>query len=118
MSQSIDFTTAPVQVVTAHLAWQLDQIRLSRNISQAALARSAGVSRRTLVRLADGQSVSLESFVRVMLALDLGDSLARLLPNTEIRPLDNLVRERPRQRASSQADSVAEPWRWGDEDSP
>ena len=56
-------------MVAATLCKRLEEIRLSKNISQAALAREAGVSRSTMTRIADGRSISLDSFIRVMQAL-------------------------------------------------
>ena len=78
MNQKIDFSTASSDDIIAALCRRIDEIRLSRNISQADLAREAGVSRSTLTRIADGQAISLDSFVRVMRALRLTDHLKRL----------------------------------------
>lgn len=69
---------------TAELCKQVERIRLAGNVSQADLAKAAGVSRSTITRLANtGQGVSLDSFIRVLDALQLGDELDRLLSDSQ-----------------------------------
>ena len=114
MTHRVDFSTASSQAIIEALGKRLDEIRLSRNIAQADLARQAGVSRSTLTRLSDGKPVSLDSFVRVMLALRLGDHLAALLPDPGVRPVDRVrIDGMERQRASSKR-AVPSHWTWGD----
>lgn len=101
--------------------------RLSRNLTQAALARDAGISKRTVERLESGESVQLTSFVRVLRALDLLAGLDALLPPARPTPMD-LLRGRGKapQRASgergarddaSSDDAGGEDpgWTWGEE---
>lgn len=116
MHHYTDFRTASSEAIIAVLCRRLDEIRLSRNISQADLAAEAGVSRSTLTRLADGKPISLDSFVRVMQALRLTDHLAALLPDPAIRPVDRVRLEgAERRRASGKRKEVSE-WTWGDEE--
>ncbi|MEM9604043.1 MAG: helix-turn-helix transcriptional regulator [Pseudomonadota bacterium] len=118
MSHSIDIQSAPIDRVVSALTQRLDTERLTQNVSQASLAQTAGVSRRTVIRMAAGEGVSLESYVRVALALGLTDALSTLLTPPELRPLEQLTRKPARQRASrgSTDDTVA--WHWGDENAP
>lgn len=114
MKPKTDFSNAPSERVVAALGQRLDAIRLSRNITQATLARDAGVSRSTMTRLADGQGVSLDSFVRVVQALKLGEHLEALLPDADVRPVERLRfegGERQRARAKKKTSSA---WEWGD----
>ena len=115
MSLLFDFASSSSAVIAAALCKRLEEIRLSKNISQAELARQAGVSRSTMTRIADGQSISLDSFIRVIKALGLANNLASLLPDPDIRPVE-LVRHqgRHRRRASGKR-KTSEPWSWGDE---
>ena len=93
---------------------RLEEIRLSQNISQAALAREAGVSRSTITRLARGENISFDSFVRIMQALGLADNLAALLPNPAIRPVERIrLGGTERLRASSKRKPDSD-WTWGD----
>lgn len=115
MAHKVDFSTASSEVIIEALCKRLDEIRLSRNLSQSELAAEAGVSRRTLTRLADGQPISLDSFVRIMQALRLGDHLAALLPDPAVRPVERVRLEgAERRRASGRRAAPAE-WQWGDE---
>ena len=84
-----------------YLCKQLESVRLLKNISQANLAEAAGVSRRTISRMENGKGISLDTFIRVMTALDLADHLKALVPSSEIRPIERVKRKRERKNASS-----------------
>jgi putative transcriptional regulator len=115
MTQKRDFAIASSDTVINALFQQIEQIRLSRNISQAALAKEAGVSRSTITRLASGENISVDSFVRVMQALGLADHLAALLPNPNVRPVDRIRLEGAERRRASPKRKAAGDWTWGDE---
>lgn len=118
----IDIETTDAAIL-AELGSRLRRIRLERNLSQAQLAKEAGVGRITLQRIEDGGSPSLTNLIRLLRALDLLDGIERLIPETAPSPMDQLRRRgRERQRAGGrrrqgvdEADSPS-PWRWGDED--
>lgn len=111
----MDFSANSSSAIASALCKRLEDIRLSKNISQAELARQAGVSRSTMTRIADGRSISLDSFIRVIKALGLADHLARILPDPTVRPVELVTHEgQHRQRASGKRKS-AEPWSWPDE---
>lgn len=123
MKHNINFQNASSEQIIEALGQRLNEIRLSLNITQAQLAKEAGVSRSTLTRLADGQPISMDSFVRVMQALKLSDQLAALLPDPSIRPVDRVRLDgNERQRASRSStnktnnDAHSQPWTWGDKD--
>jgi len=121
MAQNIDISLLSSQRLEAWLCKRLEATRLSRNINQTQLAEQAGVSRRTISRMENGQGVSLDTFLRVMRALDLQSSLSRLIPDPCVRPIDRVKQSgRTRKRASTprntKADGVTESaWRWGDQ---
>ena len=111
------------ETILADIGDRLAAARLSRNLTQAALARDAGISKRTIERLEAGMSVQLTSLIRVLRALDLLAGLDALLPPSRPGPIELLeAGGKPRQRASGEragaadADQPAEPWSWGDED--
>ncbi len=82
------------------LGERLAQRRLDLQMTQAATAERAGVSKRTLERLEAGASVQLSSLVRVLRALDLVDGLEQLAPPAGPRPMDLLqLKGKARQRA-------------------
>ena len=114
MTHNQDFSTYSSDAILKALFDRLEEIRLSRNISQAALASEAGVSRSTITRLARGENISVDSFVRIMQALGLTDNLAALLPNPTIRPVERVrMAGGERLRASSRKKASSE-WTWGD----
>src|ERR1700709_2794884 len=68
------------------LGARLRALRLSRNESQEALARRAGVGKATLQRLEEGRSGTIVTLLRVLRALGL-DDLDALVPAVEDSPL-------------------------------
>lgn len=93
--------------------------RLERNLTQAELAREAGISQRTLVRLEGGESTQLTNLVRVLRALGLLANLEAVVPPPLPNPLEQLrSREKRRKRASGHGDAAhdggAQEWTWGD----
>ena len=116
MSYIIDFSAASSAQIEAALCRRLEGIRLSRNMTQAQLAKEAGVSLRTVGRLEKGQGVSLDTFIRILMALGLQQSLASWLPDPAIRPMERIGaigRERRRARPRS-TDDRGNPWAWRD----
>ena len=96
---------------------RLARLRLSRNVTQSMLAEDAGIGVRTLRRLEAGEPSTLDTFLRVALALDLGDAVISAIPKGQIRPIERVSRtgsERQRARPQSQEDRNAT-WTWGDE---
>ena len=123
-------------MIVAALGRELETVRLQHNISQAELAREAGVSRRTITRMAEGKAMSLDSFVRVLKALKLLDNLAMLLPDTSVSPVEMAAHANERgqtylvstdpanmainvqgkkRRVRRKTKVVNKPWSWGDE---
>ena len=116
MSYKIDFTIASSDQIEAALCSRIENIRLSRNMTQVQLAKEAGVSPRTIGRLEKGQGVSVDTFVRVLIALGIQQNLEALLPDPTIRPVERIdvggvERKRARPTASSKRRSS---WSWGD----
>ncbi len=104
--------------VLTELGSRIGAARLARDLTQAELAREAGVSKRTLERIEAGQSAQTTSFIRVLRGLGLLDRLELLLPPSRPGPMELLRRSgRTPHRASGRRPvSDAEPWRWGDEE--
>ena len=114
MSQKTTLLTS--ETIEQDLCKRLERVRLLKNISQAKLAEAAGVSRRTISRMENGEGVSLDTFVRVMLALGLADQLTAMIPSSEIRPVERVGRKgSQRKNASSPRGSKkTKKWEWGE----
>ena len=101
--------------VLAEIGSRVERVRLERNITQTEFAREAGISRRTLVRLEQGEErVGAATLLRVLRALGLLERLEQLVPDALPSPIERLRSQgQRRQRASgSKRDDVAAPWSW------
>ena len=115
-SYNIDFSMATSVQIEAALCKRLESIRLSRNITQVQLAEEAGVSPRTIGRLEKGQGVSMDTFIRIMMALNIHQNLEALLPDPAVRPIERIgIGAGERKRARPTQYSTESPvWSWGD----
>jgi transcriptional regulator with XRE-family HTH domain len=108
--------------VLAEVGRRLARTRLERNLSQEQLAAESGVSKATIERLEAGAPIKSTSLIRVLRSLGRLDALDRLIPEPLPSPVERLrLQGRRRQRARSPqkgGGGEAEPWRWGDEQSP
>ena len=120
------------------LGEQLERNRLLQNIPQTKLAQQAGISARTLRRLESGEGGSMDSFIRVLIALNLDSNLSVLIPDSTVRPMERtrpakierlrasrskklpdkttLGKSTNKQKTTSQARGKSS-WVWGDEES-
>lgn len=109
------------ELVEIEICKRLERVRLGQNISQQQLAATAGVSRRTISRMENGQGISLNTLIRVMRALDLTHHLESLVPSLDIRPIERVKQKPERKHASSprrqlpNASPQKPTWKWGDE---
>ncbi len=112
---SHDLTTS--HSLEATIGRRLAGVRLARNVTQKALSEEAGIGLRTLRRLESGEPSTLDSFLRVAMALDLADDLLAAVPSRDIRPIERVSsRKSERKRARPPRSREPEgPWTWGDE---
>lgn len=106
----------------ADLGEQLERNRLLQNIPQTELAQKAGISTRTLRRLESGEGGTLDSFIRLLIALNIDANLSMLIPGPTIRPMERVRKtKKERMRASgvrkSHTSNKESKWTWGDEKS-
>lgn len=110
----------PDEIVLEELGERVAQLRLSKNLTQAALAEQAGVSKRTLERLESGEvAVQLSGLVRVCRALGLAENWDALIPAVGPGPME-LLKRRGRRRQRASGSRIEEPptagkWTWGEE---
>ena len=81
---------SPRQMLTA-IGQRLQSFRISRHLSQEALALAAGISVRTLRRLEAEGDARLETVARVALALRAQDQFDGLFAPEETRTLDDIL---------------------------
>ncbi|MBN9693742.1 MAG: helix-turn-helix domain-containing protein [Verrucomicrobia bacterium] len=105
------------ELILRELGARLAGVRLGRNLTQAALANAAGVSKRTVERLEAGEvATQLSGFLRVCRVLGLMEHFESLIPEPVASPMEQLKRQSARrQRASGQRTAPIEPkkWTWG-----
>ena len=106
------------QQLLAELGDRLKRHRLNRNLTQEQLAREAGVSKRTVVRLENGQSSQMTNLIRVLRALGLLGNVDALVPAPSASPIEALkakARERRRASPASKMSMPSSEWTWGND---
>ena len=105
-------------VVLQEIGERLGRTRLERNLTQANLAKTAGISKRTLERLESGAaSTQLTTFIRVCRALGLLQRFDMFLPKPLASPVEQVkLQGRKRKRASGirTEKTLNKKWTWGE----
>lgn len=104
--------------VLQELGQRLARQRIDMNLTQAELAKNAGVGKRTLERLETGETTQTRTLLRIFRELKLLERLEVLLPEPTARPLHAIKRadalpKRASKKKSNEAG--ADGWKWGDE---
>lgn len=101
-----------------NLGKRIEQLRIRKNLTQAQLAKEAGVGKRTLERIESGHSAQLTTFISILRALDLVDNLLDLIPDQEKSPMALLLGEqKTRYRASTRAPNKSTgEWTWKEDE--
>ena len=109
-------TYSNTQALMAGIGKKIARHRLNRNITQATLARDAGIALRTLRRLEAGKTSSMDTFLRVLMFLGLDDTLLLIFPHDDtIRPIDRMkYGDKLRQRARPKPKKASDTWIWGE----
>lgn len=107
----------PETTMLTELGERAQRYRVGMNLTQAELAKNAGVSQRTIERLEAGSSVQLGKLVRILRALQLSANLDQLIPEASIRPIQlagSKAEVRHRSYKRRKAASKVQGWVWGD----
>jgi transcriptional regulator with XRE-family HTH domain len=89
------------KAILRELGRRVRQRRLAKNLTQESLAEMAGVSRMTVVKLEQGRTATLLTFVQVLHALGSLDGLESFLPDLGPSPLQVAkMKGKERSRAS------------------
>jgi transcriptional regulator with XRE-family HTH domain len=104
-------------VILNELGERLSRCRLDMQLTQAALAEQAGVSKSTVERVEAGASTQVSTLIRILRVLGLVDGLQNIVPENVPRPME-LLKQNTKVRHRASAHRVKSPgveWQWGDE---
>ena len=106
--------------ILEELGRRLQRERLNRNFTQAQLAANAGVARRTIVAVENGEGGNLDTLVALLRALGVIQALDQFLPDPPLSPAQVAkLKGRERKRATGKGTrppAVKEAgWTWGTE---
>jgi transcriptional regulator with XRE-family HTH domain len=102
--------------VLGELGERIMRLRLDLNKTQEEFAKEAGIGKRTLERIENGETSETLSLIRALRTLNVLQNLQALLPEAHVRPMDMLKLGKKRQRAARKRSSEDKPdWKWGDE---
>ena len=104
----------------AHLleiARKITRYRIESSMTQKDLSAQTGLSVRSIQRFESGNDISLENFLKILVALNLADSLGDFIPDLEKRPSAYLDREKKteKKRAHKTKKKPSLEFKWGDE---
>lgn len=107
----MDFITESKQSAAAiaeELGERLKQARLNHDLTQVEVAARAGLSRKVVLNAEKGKA-QLESFIAIMLALNLTEQLHLFLPRQSLSPIQLAkLQGKQRQRASGLRNTAVE----------
>jgi transcriptional regulator with XRE-family HTH domain len=123
------------QAILTELGARLTRLRLDRNLTQAEVAKQAGVAKRTVERIESGGGAQLANIIRICRVLDIVASLDQLIPVPTASPLAMLALEGGKRKRASGGflttkkypdyqqpqptnAPIARQWRWGEDDKP
>jgi transcriptional regulator with XRE-family HTH domain len=105
--------------VLDELGQRLARRRLDLGLTQAELAKEAGVSKRTVERIEAGASAQLSSLIRLLRILELLPGLNTSIPEPRPSPIEVLANQgKQRLRASPRRNRTTsdEEWTWGEDE--
>ncbi len=96
------------------LGQKIKTYRIMKERSQQDLEDKSGVSKRSISRLEQGESVQLENLFKILLALDLSENIDLLVPDQTNRPSFYLEKSDNKTRRVRKK-TVKNGFKWGDE---
>ncbi|MGE4489916.1 MAG: helix-turn-helix domain-containing protein [Kiritimatiellales bacterium] len=115
----INTETASNEAIRQELGKRLQSERLNLNITQAALAEKAGISRRTLVGAERGEPFTVDTLLSILRALGRLSQIDLFLPEPEISPVQlSKLKGKQRRRAGGKftyPKPRSTPWIWNEE---
>lgn len=115
MSVLDDTDNGPLSSLLEQLGLRMEAYRISRQLKQEELAERAGISARTLRRLETDGNGTLDTFARLLRALEIDYRLLDVIPDATASPLDaRSGAQLPRQRVRRRTEEPDTPWIWGE----
>lgn len=102
------------QEYVKELGQKIKMYRVMSEMSQQELEDKTGVSKRSISRLEQGESVQVDNLFKILVALGLGDNIDLLVPDQTKRPSYYLENKENKPRRVRKKNSKAE-FKWGDE---
>ena len=97
------------------LGQKIKTYRIMNEMSQQDLEDKSGVSKRSISRLEQGESVQVDNLFKIIIALGLGDNIELLVPDQTRRPsyyLEKTENSPKRVRKKTEKND----FKWGDEE--
>ena len=103
------------EAILNEIGQRISNRRIELNMTQTALAKEAGVGKRTIERIEAGASSQMLSIIKIFRVLKLMDSLDRMIPELSPKPMDLLKRKRklrirPSKKINKSAPATS--WKW------
>ena len=96
------------------LGQKIKTYRIMKEMSQQDLEDKTGVSKRSISRLEQGESVQVDNLFKILLALELGDNIELLVPDQTKRPSVYLEKTADKPKRVRKKIKKSE-FKWGDE---
>lgn len=96
------------------LGQKIKTYRIMKEMSQQDLEDKTGVSKRSISRLEQGESVQVDNLFKILLALELGDNIELLVPDQTKRPSFYLEKTADKPKRVRKKNEKSE-FKWGDE---
>lgn len=107
--------TKSYQEFIKELGQKIKIYRIMKEMSQQDLTDKSGVSKRSISRLEQGESVQVDNLFKILLALDLGDNIELLVPDQTKRPSYYLEKSEDKPKRVRKRTEKKD-FKWGDEE--
>lgn len=97
------------------LGQKIKTYRIMNEMSQQELEDKSGVSKRSISRLEQGESVQVDNLFKIIIALGLGDNIELLVPDQTRRPSYYLKKTENRPKRVRKKTEKSD-FKWGDEE--
>jgi transcriptional regulator with XRE-family HTH domain len=113
VNTNINWVSMNDKTIIASIGNYVKHQRLNQNITQAKVAKIAGINRWTISQIENGEAISLTSLIQILRALNLLNILDSFNINTQPSPLELAkIEQEARKRASDIIDKPKNKSQW------